>query len=79
MEILAAWHSEAKNNGRPVVIIVERTERCSVTALAELIVLLRYDVGLLPTLIFLKTRGFLSTLIHLKKRTQDKLRCNGVL
>ena len=41
MEILAAWHSEARNSGRPVVVIVEHIERCSVTALAELIILLR--------------------------------------
>ncbi|KAG0606383.1 hypothetical protein M758_9G136700 [Ceratodon purpureus] len=40
MEIIAAWHSEAKNNGRPVVIIVEHIVRCS----AELIGVLR-DVG----------------------------------
>ncbi|KAG0554630.1 hypothetical protein KC19_12G106600 [Ceratodon purpureus] len=53
MEILAAWHSEAKNNGRPVVIIVEHMERCSVTALAELIVLLSEWSGEIPIVLIL--------------------------
>lgn len=44
MEILAAWYSEARNRGRPVVVMVEHMERCSITALGELVVLLRYLV-----------------------------------
>lgn len=66
MEILAAWYSEAKNSGRPVVIIVEHMERCSVTALAELIVLLRYCGGKFASVVFLETKVF--TPLAFKKR-----------
>lgn len=41
MEILAAWYSEPKNHGGPVVVTVENMERCNVTVLAEFLVLLR--------------------------------------
>jgi len=58
MEILAAWYSEKRNHGHPVVVIVEHMERCSVTALAELIILLRCCWGWLASVIFPESRVF---------------------
>lgn len=53
MEILAAWYSEARNRGRPVVVMVEHMERCSITALGELVVLLSEWSAEIPIVLIL--------------------------
>ncbi|KAL3693531.1 hypothetical protein R1sor_007182 [Riccia sorocarpa] len=53
MEILAAWHKEAENQGLPIAIIIEGPESCDAKILSEFLVLLSEWIAELPLVLIM--------------------------
>ncbi|KAL2634037.1 hypothetical protein R1flu_005516 [Riccia fluitans] len=53
MEILAAWHKEAENQGLPIAIVVEDPESCDPKVLSEFLVLLSEWIAELPIVLIM--------------------------
>ncbi|KAJ8628911.1 hypothetical protein MRB53_022234 [Persea americana] len=67
--ILAAWYSEAENYDIPIVVIIDDTERCNGTILAEFIIMLSEWVVKIP---FILVMGVATTVDAPQKLLRSK-------